>query len=308
MSDINENFAKLTFEEVADLIKTKGSETDEDFLNMINNLKENFLQKEFDEAIELDEESSSKSTIEMDQFKLNQDLVNLLKMYRESDEMDCDSESLDSFAREKLRLEIVDKIKALNQNSSELSEDDEELPKNLIVTSIPSEVFSNLEVKAEFERLFASVDSRCKFCYFRIFKRCLVQFDSEISAVLVRYELNGFRFLDERIRVFLTRPIRLKNTRPFLEPPRNEKTFLISPPSSPPVDWEQVLEDPPVVNLDLLAALSKLNPHEPCELIKSNNEIPGIVIHPCADMIFENADSSNKLKYIPTRRPANDMS
>ena len=58
------------------------------------------------------------------------------------------------------------------------------------------------------------------------------------------------------------KPIKLKNTRAFLEPPKNDKGFLISPPSSPPVGWESQLEDPPVVNLDLLVALSKLEPRK----------------------------------------------
>jgi hypothetical protein len=45
-----------------------------------------------------------------------------------------------------------------------------------------------------------------------------------------------------------------------LEAPQSDKLFLISPPASPPVGWEQEFEDPPVVNLDLLAALSQMNP------------------------------------------------
>ena len=46
-----------------------------------------------------------------------------------------------------------------------------------------------------------------------------------------------------------------------LRPPAIEKNFLISPPGSPPVGWEQVVEDPPNVTPladDLIAALRKL--------------------------------------------------
>lgn len=47
-----------------------------------------------------------------------------------------------------------------------------------------------------------------------------------------------------------------------LRPPAIEKNFLISPPGSPPVGWEQVVEDPPNVSPlaeDLIAALHKLH-------------------------------------------------
>ncbi len=46
-----------------------------------------------------------------------------------------------------------------------------------------------------------------------------------------------------------------------LRPPAIEKNFLISPPGSPPVGWEQVSEDPPnaaPLAEDLIAALHKL--------------------------------------------------
>ena len=47
----------------------------------------------------------------------------------------------------------------------------------------------------------------------------------------------------------------------LLRPPAIEKNFLISPPGSPPIGWEQVVEDPPNVTPladDLIAALRKL--------------------------------------------------
>jgi calcipressin-2 len=47
----------------------------------------------------------------------------------------------------------------------------------------------------------------------------------------------------------------------LLKPPEIEKNFLISPPGSPPVGWEQVREDPPnstPLADDLIAALRKL--------------------------------------------------
>lgn len=183
------------------------------------------------------------------------------------------------------------------------------LPTNLIITSVAEEVFSSNEARAEFEQLFLEIDSDCKFCHLRIFNRCTIQFSNPIAAILARVQFNEQMFLGESLKMFLSNPIKIKNSRQFLEAPKNEKTFLISPPSSPPVGWEQVLEDPPVVNLELLAALStKLNPFEPCEIVKSNENMPGIIIHPCTDSneFFDNNNNATR-KFMPTRRPANDI-
>jgi len=47
----------------------------------------------------------------------------------------------------------------------------------------------------------------------------------------------------------------------YLRPPPVEKNFLISPPGSPPVGWEQIKEDPPNATplaADLMNALKRL--------------------------------------------------
>jgi calcipressin-2 len=64
------------------------------------------------------------------------------------------------------------------------------------------------------------------------------------------------------LRVFRADPTQL--TPPggsHLRPPAIEKNFLISPPGSPPVGWEQIVEDPPNATPlaeDLIAALRRL--------------------------------------------------
>lgn len=44
----------------------------------------------------------------------------------------------------------------------------------------------------------------------------------------------------------------------YLKLPALEKQFLISPPCSPPVGWEQSRESEPVVNFELLSRLASL--------------------------------------------------
>jgi hypothetical protein len=83
--------------------------------------------------------------------------------------------------------------------------EEDDLPKHLIVASIPSEVFANSDCKNIFEKLFLDIDNKCQFCYFRIFKRCCVKYEDGISALLARFQLDDQLFLNDRLRIFLTK-------------------------------------------------------------------------------------------------------
>lgn len=71
------------------------------------------------------------------------------------------------------------------------------------------------------------------------------------------------------------------------------KQFLISPPSSPPLGWQQAEEtEPHLFNHDLLAALSNLSPGEVHELHAASENQPGIMVHTAIVHDDENSGSS----------------
>ena len=96
-------------------------------------------------------------------------------------------------------------------------------------------------------------------------------------------------------------------------PPPLTKQFLISPPASPPVGWEQSRESHPVINYDLLAAVATLDTSKPYELHTSEEDTPSIVVHLCdeedgEDTTEEDGSKFHPLKSLPreatqTRRP-----
>jgi hypothetical protein len=90
-------------------------------------------------------------------------------------------------------------------SSSGSREDDHDLSKHLIVTSLPEEVFTDSDLRYQFEQMFLELDAKCAFFYFKAFKRCRLQCHDFISALLVKCELDNFPFANTTIRVYITK-------------------------------------------------------------------------------------------------------
>jgi hypothetical protein len=91
------------------------------------------------------------------------------------------------------------------QSSIGAADDEDDLSRHLIVTNVPGEVFSEAELRYQFERLFLELDAKCAFYYFKSFKRCRVECHDFISALLVKFELDDHVFANTSLKVFITK-------------------------------------------------------------------------------------------------------
>lgn len=155
----------------------------------------------------------------------------------------------------------------------------EDLPTSLIVTNIHDNVFTNDDKKHEMEEMFRQFgDVNVTFQWLRSFHRLRVNFQTAAAAASARLQLHQFRINESVINCYFAQPVTpVKFTN--LQPPKPDKQFLISPPASPPLDWEPRPEHEPLVNHELLAALATLAPGGSHELHPPGPGQPGIVVH-----------------------------
>uniref|UniRef100_A0A8C7X304 Regulator of calcineurin 1 n=1 Tax=Oryzias sinensis TaxID=183150 RepID=A0A8C7X304_9TELE len=181
----------------------------------------------------------------------------------------------------------------------------------LVASVTNQEVFLCHEARASFELLFRSFDPEVKFQYFKSFRRVRISFSDALAAAEARLRLHKTDFRGREMRLYFAQSVHIGS--PSLEPPKPEKQFLISPPASPPVGWRQSEDAMPVINYDLLCAISKLGPGEKYELHTATPTTPSVVVHVCDD---DHGDSSTpedsdqdetsrpaRPKIIQTRRP-----
>nr|XP_021326477.1 LOW QUALITY PROTEIN: calcipressin-1 [Danio rerio] len=183
-----------------------------------------------------------------------------------------------------------------------------EQPNALIACKVAEEVFNEPQLKEQFEALFRAFDPGTSFQFFKSFRRVRINFTDALAAAEARVKLHKSDFNGKEMRLYFAQSVHIGS--PRLEPPKPEKQFLISPPASPPVGWAQSQDAMPVINYDLLCAVSKLGPGEQYELHSGTTNTPSVIVHVCEDDSSEGEDENAEWKtkrarpkIIQTRRP-----
>lgn len=198
---------------------------------------------------------------------------------------------------------MTDPMIGVNENSlsdilSKISLDD--IPESLFVSNLPETLFTSDEIKTRFEELFLNFKA-IKFLYFEKFRRCRIYFESSHDAAKARIAFHLFQFDNCELKLsFPEVNIPSTSESPSLQLPQLERFFLISPPASPPVGWEPIFEERPVVDVQLLSALANLEPGKAHQLHPGTEYTPSVVVHVCETV---KTNDFGKTKIPQTRRP-----
>ncbi|KAH9890517.1 Calcipressin [Cubamyces lactineus] len=145
----------------------------------------------------------------------------------------------------------------------------------LVITRLPPQFFEPI-VQQALRSHFETYGPLHAWAPIKGLARVIMVYYSEVDAETAKESndgliLTGLHDQEEFVmRVYRADPTPIETSETqehnhYLRPPANEKNFLISPPGSPPVGWEQIREDPPnstPLAQDLIAALRRLEIQE----------------------------------------------
>jgi len=138
----------------------------------------------------------------------------------------------------------------------------------VIITGLPQQFFHPLVLNT-LKACFAAYGPIHSWVPLKNFYRTIVVYYHDDDAEAAKQEYDGYVIEATKdcpeaiLRVWRADPTDLEQNldSQHLQPPAIERNFLISPPGSPPVGWEQVKEEPPnstPLADDLIVALRKL--------------------------------------------------
>lgn len=141
----------------------------------------------------------------------------------------------------------------------------------LVITGISHSFFQNPTLVSILERHFQLFGHVHSWAPLPSFGRIMIVYYNEEDAEQARQDFDSTAMRHTRdwpesiksLRVYRADRTEIERdpAEHYLRPPQLEKNFLISPPGSPPIGWEQVREDPPNATPlaeDLIHALRKL--------------------------------------------------
>jgi hypothetical protein len=161
-----------------------------------------------------------------------------------------------------------------------------DLPTSIIIKSVPKELFEDVALKQDFAGMFTQISPDVRIDYLKGFQRVRVVFTEPEHATAAKLLIEHHKFNGHQLKAFFAQNIKMtrrayQDEEGHLTLPPLEKQFLISPPTSPPVGWTQVVEMAPVVcDFDLMARLAAYSIDDKYEVHEGDANQPAIVVTP----------------------------